>query len=404
MQGEPREGPLERLFRLRPRLQDWYHPLGWRAVTVCLWIAVLIAAVALWVYVAGGTVFVWVHLMSLPLLLAALFFKVPGGIVAGLLGGLALGPFMPLYVPRGLPQDPHHWLVRTVLYVVFGVITGLLFKWLDDQYRALDRTREKLVASLTELQATQMQLIHKARLESVGRLAAGVAHEVKNPLAIIQLGLDLLNLGPAPDPARAETLHDMEEAVQRADRVVRQLLDFSRAEALAPEPTLLNALIDDSLLLVKHELQKKQIAVATSLDPAIPPLWLDPNKMKQVFINLFVNAAQAMEPGGTLSVRSTLARLGEDEHATIARQVDTFRPGDEVVVAVEDDGPGIPEEKLERIFEPFFTTKPPGEGTGLGLPVSRKIIELHGGTIAAQNRPQGGLRFTLYLPTGKDTP
>ncbi len=398
-----REGSMERLFRLRPRLQDWYNPRGWRAVTVWACIVTLIAAVALWIYLSGGTAFVWVHLMSIPLLLAALFFKVPGGILSGVLGGLALGPFVPRNVPLGAPQETHHWLVRTAIYVAFGVITGLLFKWLDDQYRALDRTRESLAASLAELQATQLQLIHRARLESVGRMAAGVAHEVKNPLAIIQLGLDFLRLGPTPNLAQVETLGEMEEAVQRADRVVRQLLDFSRAEELALEPTLLNALVDDSLLLVKHELQKKQIAVTTDFALAVPPLWLDPNKMKQVFINLFVNAAQAMEPGGALTVRSTLARLDGETHGIIAREVDTFRPGDEVVaVAVEDNGPGIPEEKLEQIFEPFFTTKPAGQGTGLGLPVSRKIVELHRGAIAAQNRPEGGLRFTLYLPTGKD--
>jgi len=379
---------------------DWINPTGFRAVCLAAAIVSMIGGVAVIVYEAGGTAYVWIQLMSFPLLFAALFFKLPGGVVAGVLGGLALGPLMPLYVPQGIPQQPYNWLFRLAAYVFFGGFSGLLFKWLNAHHLALEKARSELSRSLDALQQTQLQLIDKARLESVGRLAAGVAHEVKNPLAVIQLGVDYLNLSLCDNDAYREVAGEMENAVARADRVIKGLLDFSRAERLELEPTDLNGVIRDSLQLVKHELLKKQIAVQEALGPQMPSLPLDQNRMKQVFINLFVNAVHAMQIGGHLSVQSSPVALSGEDFALISNYSDRFRVDEPVVmVAVEDDGCGIPREKLDRLFEPFFTTKPAGEGTGLGLSVTRKIMDLHGGAITIRNRPEGGVRVCLYFKT-----
>ncbi len=404
MQDPNSNTPPKAILKLSSEAYAWINPKGSRAAILAVAIVAIIGGVTVIVYEAGGTAYVWIQLMSFPMLLAALFFKLPGGVVAGIVCGLALGPYMPLYVPQGIPQQPLHWLFRLGVYVFFGAFSGLLFKWLNAHHLALEKARDELSRSLDALQQTQLQLIDQARLESVGRLAAGVAHEVKNPLAVIQLGVDYLNLSFSDNEAYREVAGEMENAVQRADRVIRGLLDFSRAERLELEPADLNGVIRDSLQMVKHELLKKQISVQESLSPQIPAIPLDPNRMKQVFINLFVNAAHAMRVGGRLSVQSSPVALPDEDFTLISNYTDRFRAGEPVLmVAVEDDGCGIPREKLDRLFEPFFTTKPAGEGTGLGLSVTRKIMDLHGGAITISNRPEGGVRACLFFKVERGT-
>lgn len=238
-------------------------------------------------------------------------------------------------------------------------------------------SNEKLQQSLDELQKTQMQLIQKEKMESVGRLAAGVAHEVKNPLAIIQLGVDYLANELKDNRPCHETVLDMADAVQRADTVIKGLLDFSRSEQLEQKPADISALINDSLLLVRHELNSRKIAVTTEKPDAIPQLPLDRNKMKQVFINLFMNAAHAMPDGGALVVSLSIEQAYGDGVAD---------GGNLLAVRVADTGTGISETAQSRLFDPFFTTKPVGLGTGLGLSVTRKILELHHADITLKNR------------------
>lgn len=238
-------------------------------------------------------------------------------------------------------------------------------------------TYESLKKSTEELQAAQMQLIQAAKMESVGRLAAGVAHEVKNPLAILLMGVEYLAeaLPGAADDVRM-TLGQMTEAVRRADGIVRGMLDFSVSSDLVMKENGLNAALEQGLLLVSHELRERRIEVVRRLATDLPGLRMDRPKIEQVFINLFLNAIQAMPEGGRLIVTTTR------------------EPG-QVVATVEDTGPGIASEMLSRVFDPFFTTKATGKGTGLGLSVSRKIIELHGGKLELANRAEGGVRATI---------
>ena len=266
----------------------------------------------------------------------------------------------------------------------------------------LARSREELLAKMKELQdahrelhGVQLQLIEAEKMKSIGRLAAGVAHEVKNPLAVVRMGLEFLRAQGFVDETAAGVLREMWDAVDRADGVICGLLDFSAPKNLELAPADLNAILTHTLQLVRGEL-KGRIVVEREFQRDLPAVPLDRAKISQVFINLLTNAIHAIEGDGRLTVR-TYARQLTGVGANIGgRRSESFRVGETLVVAeIEDTGHGIPEDKLQKIFEPFFTTKPTGKGTGLGLSVVKTIIDLHGGTIDVRNLPEGGARVTL---------
>ena len=383
-------------------IEDWRNPKGGRGWAAILAISALIVLVGGVVYGTGGTAYVWLHGMYLPIILAAAVYRVPGGMAAALAGGLVLGPFMPLLVSQELPQQTPNWLLRTGFFLLVGGVTGTLFTWLNRQYERLKTAHEELVASHLELQQTQMELIQAEKLESVGRLAAGVAHEVKNPLAILQLGLDFLATVIRDNAAVTETIGEMDAAVKRADAVIKGLVDYSRFDKLDLKPQQLNPVVEAALVLVRHELAKERIRVEARLCDTIPPVALDRGKIEQVLVNLFMNAVHAMEGGGELTVTTCERVLAGDDLAGFYPSQQRFAVGDLAVVAeVADTGSGIPEDTLDKLFDPFFTTKPVGKGTGLGLSVCRKIIDLHDAAIGIGNRREGGVKVTILLKPGE---
>ena len=260
--------------------------------------------------------------------------------------------------------------------------------------------------ALSNLKATQLQLIQAEKLESVGRLAAGVAHEVKNPLAIMLQGIHYLSKHLTTNGDNVTmALQDMDNAVKRADSVVRGLLDFSAPSELSLNTEELNFVVEQSLSLVRHELDKYHVNVVRELSEHLPAVRLDRNKIEQVFVNIFLNAVHAMPDGGTLTIKTYTKRLTKVAPNGGSRKADHFRIGQIVVmVEVEDTGTGIPKDKVSEVFDPFFTTKSTGKGTGLGLAVTKKIIDLHGGTINIGNRKEGGARVTIMFKErgGKD--
>jgi signal transduction histidine kinase len=238
-----------------------------------------------------------------------------------------------------------------------------------------------------ELQRTQFQLIEAAKLESVARLAAGVAHEVKNPLMTLSLGADYFLNRRIGSPDEAQLARDMKEAVHRASSVINILLDYSRPRPLQRASEDIHKVIENALTLVRHQLNKQRVRVVREFDPALPPLLLDRTRIEHVFVNLFINAMQAMPPGGTLTVRTFASDpCGGNSDAPTG-----------VTVEVDDTGHGIMPENAHQLFEPFFTTKPPGQGTGLGLAIVRRIMEIHGGSIRLTNRKEGGARAALQF-------
>ncbi len=379
-------------------MEKWRNPRGGEAGLAIFAITAMIACIGVLVYETGGTAFVWLNMMYLPIVLSAAVFRIPGGIAAALAAGLVIGPYMPLYVPRGIQQPPSNWILRTGFFLLIGSFTGLLFKWLSMQFDRLKESHEQLTQAHVELQNAQMELIQAAKLESIGRLAAGVAHEVKNPLAIIQLGVNFLEATVSGNRDVTEVIGEMDEAVKRADSVIKGLVDFSRSEKLDLVVQDLNPIIENSLNLVRHELIKGHIALETRLDNSISPVAVDRNKIQQVFINLFMNAVQAMESRGELTVTTSEKELSQEELPRFSRQKHQFRAGDKAVaVEITDTGSGIPEDQLDKLFDPFFTTKPTGKGTGLGLSISRKIIELHDALIDIRNREEGGVAAKLLF-------
>jgi len=258
------------------------------------------------------------------------------------------------------------------------------------------KAKEELVDANQALHETQLQLIQAEKLDTIGTLSAGVAHEVKNPLAVIQLGIDYLSRKSSGDENITEVIQEMEEAIGRADSVIKELVNFSASNDLSLEKLNVNQLIDDSLSLVKHEIIKNNVTISKSYFHNLIEISGDKPKLEQVLINLMINAIHAMESSGTklIKIRTYPVRLGDIELDITGK----FNIDDTIVaITIEDSGTGIAEEKMKKLFEPFFTTKQSGKGTGLGLTVCQNIVRLHGGTLKFENVKTGGAMATLLF-------
>jgi PAS domain S-box-containing protein len=270
----------------------------------------------------------------------------------------------------------------------------------------LVRVMSDLTRSNAELRSAQLQLFQAEKMETLGRLAAGIAHEVKNPLAVAFLGLDYLqNATAGESPVVKEVIVEIYDAIRRADSVVGGLLDFSRPSTLVLKPETLNNLVEQTLALLKHEFLAKNIIVTRELSAAPQPLSIDAHKIKQVLMNLILNAVHALSEYGMLSVMVLRGKVGDLRRERAGFNAERLGNDESVeAVCIEDNGPGISGEHLPRIFEPFFTTKPSGQGTGLGLSVARQIVDMHGGVLDIRNRHGGGVSATLILKTAAATP
>jgi PAS domain S-box-containing protein len=272
------------------------------------------------------------------------------------------------------------------------------YEELAQSEESLKATLQELKAAHEELKVTELQLIRAAKLECIGTLAAGVAHEIKNPLQTMLMGLHYLahNL-PANHEGIALALHDMRDAVTRANAILRGLLELSADTKSETKAEDLNACVQRSLWLLQYELVAAETTVVRQLAVDLPLVAMYRGKMEQVLINLFINTLHAMSHGGTLTV-TTRALPWSEDLASQERIFRQFKLGDTLAITeVQDTGTGIPEALLPKVFDPFFTTKPVGHGTGLGLAVVKKIVDLHGGAIDIRNAPQGGVRVTLIL-------
>ncbi|MBN1405862.1 MAG: hypothetical protein JW946_05015 [Candidatus Omnitrophica bacterium] len=274
-------------------------------------------------------------------------------------------------------------------------------KAMIDEISLRKQTEEKLKVSYEQLEAAQEHLVQAEKLELIGRMAAGVAHEVKNPLGIILQGVEYLESMPiAKQENYPQILDIMKGSVKKADYIVRALLDFSRASELSLGRHDINIVIDKSVRLaeIEREIKSKDITIDTKLEPALPEVVIDERKMEQVFLNLLTNSVQAMEKGGRIHIRSYLSELKVKSAKIGNRATDYFRYGDKaVIVEIEDTGRGISRENMKKVFEPFFSTKKPAQGTGLGLSVSVSIIEMHKGIIDITSEEGKGTKVTIAL-------
>jgi signal transduction histidine kinase len=294
-----------------------------------------------------------------------------------------------------------------------------LTRGLEDKVRVrteqLRTAHEEVQAAYRELQATQMQLIQREKMASVGQLVAGVAHELNNPIGFVYSNVATLEdfvrrlrgmlevyrgvALPEAEGARLQAEWDtrkidyalryldsmtqgIKEGAERARKIVRDLRVFARTQDDVWQPVDLHEELESSLTLLNH-LLKDRVTVHRFLED-LPPVECIRSQIDQVFLNLLANAAQAIPGQGAISIET--------------RQRDGM-----AVVRIADTGPGIPPDVIGRIFDPFFTTKPIGEGTGLGLSISYEIVKKHGGTIDAESKAGGGALFTVRIPIARAT-
>jgi two-component system NtrC family sensor kinase len=230
------------------------------------------------------------------------------------------------------------------------------------------------------LDSTQKELLHKERLASMGQLAAGVAHEINNPLGTILLFSNILYDETSPDGPRRNDLQMIIDETMRCKKIVADLLNFARQQEVLAQETNVNALISRSVEMTKTRAALEKVNFVCNLSPDLPSVQADPDQLEQVFINLFNNAAEAMSEGGSITVTT--------------RMLDRSF----VEIKLEDNGCGISAEDVGRLFTPFFTTKAPGKGTGLGLSIVYGIIKMHKGQITVESQIGRGTIFTIILP------
>jgi len=245
------------------------------------------------------------------------------------------------------------------------------------------------VSRLRELERRRMEqiLFDSEKLAATGRLAASIAHEINNPLEAIKNALYLLTNKTHSDDPNAKFLQIATKETDRVSRILRQMLGFYRPPKM--EPTDINRLIEESEGLIEKHLRQNRIKLENDLDARLPAVIASADQIKQVLLNLMMNAQQAMPSGGTISVSTRVSHGADPE----------FLMSDSVHIQIRDTGNGIAEEHLPHIFEPFFSTKDE-KGTGLGLWVSQGIVQAHGGSIKLRSRQGRGTTFSVALPIG----
>jgi signal transduction histidine kinase len=235
---------------------------------------------------------------------------------------------------------------------------------------------------ITDRSELEKRLVQADKLSSIGLLAAGVAHEVNTPLAVISTYAQLLAKQISGDDQKSKLLEKIAKQTFRASEIVNSLLNFSRTSSTDFIELDVNRVIKETVNLIEHQLQKAVVEVKLDLEANLPPVKANAGKLQQVFLNLFLNARDAMPFGGVLTIRS----WSEEGAARIC---------------VADNGEGIAPENLARIYDPFFTTKGAKKGTGLGLSVTYGIVREHAGSIEVDSRPGEGTRFYLELPLAR---
>ncbi|NOX20055.1 MAG: DUF3365 domain-containing protein [Nitrospirae bacterium] len=247
---------------------------------------------------------------------------------------------------------------------------NILARHLHDAQEKLKRTAE-----------IERQMMETEKLAALGQLSAGIAHEINNPIGGIRLCFDNLMSTEMDEETRKQHIEVVRSGLDRIQRIVKQLLEFSRNTPLNISPVTIDTIIENVLKISEYTISKKGIKIVKELSPDNPTLWVDSNKMEQVLLNIIINAIQAMDEGGTLTIQTKVV-------------------GDRCAVSISDTGKGIEPQVLSRIFDPFFTTKE-GTGTGLGLTVSKAIVEQHGGSIEVETSEKG-TTFTVWIPLGQN--
>lgn len=311
---------------------------------------------------------IYQRLYYIPIILASLWYGWRGGLGAALLASLSYIPHIALHWQHQNYDYALNQYAEIAMFFVIGSVTG----WLGDQKRReserAERINSELQTAYAELRETVGQLLQAERLSSLAEIASGVVHEVRNPLGAIKGAVEILEDELAPDSPRREFAHIAKTEVERIDKLVQEFFHFARPPKLAKTNVNVNELVQSVGKFYGQQVAAQNIAVKEDLASDLPPVALDGEQIKQVLLNLTINALQAMPDGGTIIFR-------------------TFQEKSTVTIEVEDTGGGIPPNVIGRIFDPFFTTK--DKGSGLGLSVAHKIVAQHEGNLLAENTSRG---------------
>jgi PAS domain S-box-containing protein len=272
------------------------------------------------------------------------------------------------------------------------------------------QAEEAVRAKNEEIKLMSQQLWQAAKLATMGELAASIAHELNNPLATVSLRAEMLQARFSPDEPESRSIQIIDSEIKRMSSLVANLLQFSRRSSSQFSTIKVNEEVANTLELIQYHLRKNSIPTVQELSSELPLIQADRQQLRQVFLNLFTNAADAMPLGGMLTIRTwsgekpqagITAPLQRQTTASLGLPV-ADKP--QVFIEVSDTGEGIPPEKLEKIWEPFYTTKPEGKGTGLGLAICRRIIQEHGGSIEVTSSgiPGKGTTVRISLPALKE--
>jgi two-component system, NtrC family, sensor kinase len=267
----------------------------------------------------------------------------------------------------------------------FNTMTAALRESQAELREAAEVLEQKVETRTQELRQAQAETVRGEKLASVGLLASGIAHEINNPLTGVLTFSSLLRQKMPEGSQDAEDLDIVIRETKRCASIIRRLLDFARDKPPEKKFSDLNQIIADTVRIVEQPAQLLNIDITLDFDQDLPQVWLDPNQIKQVVMNLVVNAQHAIDARGSIVIRTRFIPAASAEQTGI------------VEFTVTDSGCGIPEENLQRIFDPFFTTKI-GKGTGLGLSVSHGIVEAHGGSISVESEMGRGTTFRVMLP------
>ncbi len=316
-----------------------------------------------------------------PIIVGAYWFGVWGGLATAVAAALAYAPHIHHTWANNAPYTFSQYS-ELVIFVCAGLLVGFLAdvqRRLTKQYRDVAASLESTNRQLTESHA---QLRRADRLAALGQIAAGLAHEIRNPLAGIKGALGIVVTKVAHGTPEAEFAGIAATEVERLDELVQEFLTYARPRAPELKAVPLGDVVEHVLLLLRPEAEQAGVVLVHEAREPLPDTQMDPEQIRQVLFNVVLNGIQVSPPSGEIRIM-------------------TFRSGGQAVVQVTDQGPGIPPEHLARIFDPFFTTKP--HGTGLGLAISQRIVEAHQGDIDVRNAPGGGAVVRIGLPLSPGT-
>jgi signal transduction histidine kinase len=318
------------------------------------------------------------HLNILPFMLAGLVFGWRGALKALLLATVLQAPTIHRHWFQS-PLDAQDQIVELSIFGAAGVIAGILADRERMQRKRVEITKVELESVYTELRENIQQMKKIERLTAAGQLSASLAHEIRNPLASISGAAGILARGHAPASSREECLDILMKESQRLNKLLTNFLDFARPRLPRFQLTELSIVVQSVVMLAQHAAVRQNVQLENQSTITLPEIECDAEQIKQVLLNLLLNAVQASEDNGKVQIRSYTLR-------------------DELCIEVVDHGYGIAVEDVDHIFDPFFTTKE--NGTGLGLAVAANIVAQHGGTLTGQLNADGnsGMTFRLILP------